>query len=421
MCFRSVSSCGVLFCAAIVAALIGCGDDSETNDGGGKKKNSRLKDTGPYAAITIVGESSFFGVVPSLGTGDYNVGENVETNGMFIHAYGRRVFLIPGNNNGSDEVEVYDVAKDNAFSLAGTLPGPSGSLPGDVLVVDDDTAYISFMTTGMIWRFDPMTLEKKAEIDLTGYAVGDGDPDTPADNSPEPAGMATKDGKLYVALNQSYNQQMMGRDGMWVAVIDIESDTVDTVIEETGRGYAFAGRAGGAEEAIFFDENGDLYVIAMASWGWAPGQTAGILRIRDGEETFDPDWEFMLTGAEFTKGKETLTAAYILQAFYAGDGILYASLHIPDHLKDEPDWVNDRAQTTVEIDLYNDTIEALPLPDTNNYCSDILVDGDLMVTSVFSGEGAGIYAYDIENEKVVGKPAVEVEGMLHMMALIEGE
>jgi len=409
-----------LACAggACIAFLGACGED-EPSTGAQGRGIEELEDTGPYAAITIVGDNSrFFGVIPSLAIGHYEPSDTVETDAMFIHTHGRRVFLVPGSGSTTSVVEVYDVAEDNGFSLAGTITAPSGSSPSDLIVVDDETGYLALMNAGVLWRFNPTTLQKTGEIDLTEYAVDDDDPETPADNSPDPAGMVVRDGKLYVPLNQTHSQAL-GRDGMYVAVVDIDTDEIETVIEDTTRGYAYAGRHGGADEVAFVDERGDLYVLALASWGWMPGQKSGFLRIKSGEQEFDPEWEFDLMAKEFTKDGETLKADYLLQTRYAGNGIVYATAHVPAHESNPPDWVNDKNHSVVEIDLYNQEIRALPLPDTNSYSSEVLFDDGLAVLALFSDSGAGIYAYDPDAESLIGLPAVTVDGMVHMMETIE--
>jgi hypothetical protein len=403
-------------CVALLGACSGDDESSPETAGGGLDE---LSDTGPYAAITIVGDNSrFFGVIPSLGIGNYEPSDAVETDAMFVYTHGRRVFLVPGSSSTTSVVEVYDVAEDNSFSLAGKIDARSGSSPSDIIVVDDDTGYLALMSVGVLWRFNPTTLAKTGEVDLTAYAVDDDDPETPTDNSPEPAGMAVKDGKLYVALNQSYSQSL-GRDGMYMAVVDMDTDEVETVIEDTTRGYAYAGRHGGAEEVTFVDERGDLYVLAVASWGWMPGQKSGFLRIKSGEQEFDPEWEFDLMAKEFTKDGQTLSADYLLQTRYVGNGIVYASAHVPAHESNPPDWVNDKNYTIVEINLYNQDIKALSLPDTNGFSSEVLFDDGLIVAALFGDSGAGIYAYDPHSESLIGEPAVRVDGMVHMMATIQ--
>ncbi len=412
--------CSVLFTTLLVAFAPGCEGDDETGGNDGvidtDTTTNPLAGTGPYVMLTIVGESRFFGVVDSLAIGNYDVNQAHEVQAMFIQPWGRRVFLIPAET-AANEVLVFDVAADNSIAQVGTITAPPSSYPADVMVVNETTAYLSLLDLGQVWAFNPTTLQVTAQIDLAPYAVDDNDPETPPDASPEPTSMAVKDGKLYVALNQSYNMSMMGRDGMYMAIVNMATNTVEKIVEDTSRGYAYAGRHGGSGDCTFVDEQGDLYTVSMASWGWAPGQRPGFLRIKAGEEVFDPNWEFDLSAfnIQLTSG-ETVTANYLLQVSYGGNGIVYASAHIPAHESDPPDWVNDRQMSFIRIDLYNKTIEALPFPDTNTYSSDIFLDGNLVIAEVMSEAGNGIYAYDTVTESMVGNPAIVVQGWAHMIS-----
>ena len=401
-----------LICLASASAVAACDEETGANSkqSGDVKANKAYKGMGPYAVLSYVGESTFIGVLDSLTGGDYTLGEAIEADAMAFSYHNGKLYIPPNHNGDGTDIEIYEVRKNGQLVPDGKLSTPAGAKPMDILFVSDDRAYVSLIEAGMVWAVDLNTLEATAEIDLTEFAVDDGDPDTPTDNSPEPSNLAVKDGKLYVTLSQTYNSMMMGRDGMQVAIIDMETNTVESVTEDTERGFAYAGRMGGTGGATFVDENGDLYVSAVGSWGWEPGQKSGFLRIKAGETEFDPDWEIDFSEYDLEIDGETLKTDYLHFSVYAGDGIVYGSGHIPAHESNPPDWINDRNYNLVEVDLYNRTVEALPLPATSAYASDMVMDNGLLVAPLLTKAGAGIYVYDPATGDAVKKPVLSTEG-----------
>jgi hypothetical protein len=411
-----------LWIAASTITWAACDEESDASDNKNKKPNthdSQYKDMGPYAVISYMGDSTFVGVLDSLTGGNYTLAKAHDVNPLALTCHNGKVYVFPNYAGGETTVSVYNVTEDNELVLDGTVSTPAGSAPSDMLFVSDDRAYLSLNEAGLVWEMDLDTLEPTAEIDLTEYAVDDNDSKTPTDNSSNPSNLAIKDGKLYVTLNQSYNQMMMARDGMYVAVIDMETNTVEKVIEDQDRGFSFAGRPFGLGESSFVDENGDLYVASVASWGWVPGQKAGFLRIKAGETAFDPDWEIDYSDYDLDIDGETVKMDYLNWSVYAGDGIVYGSGHIPAYDSNPPDWVKDRNYSLVEVDLYNRTVAALPLPASGYTGSNMTMDRGLLVAPLITKDGAGVYVYDPETGEAVTEPVIETEGAIAFIRKID--
>ena len=413
--FRALGICMAAFYA------FACDDDDadKTDDDNNEEETAEdpfdgdLSGTGPYAIISYIGEnmSAFADVIGSLdGGGTYAAKNAHEVEGGFLFNYNGRIFSPPEYGGGGTEIEIFTVDKDNTLSKEEEgMPVPADASPSGFLFIDDENAYMSLSESGAVWAFNPTTLEKSAEIDLQAYAVGS-DEDASDDTSPDPSNLVVKDGKLHVALCQSYNSMTMARPGMYVAVIDMENNEVEQIISDTERGFAMAGNIHSCDGAAFLDENGDLYVMAMGSWGWVEGQKAGYLRIKAGETKFDPDWEldFSTFNVDVTGG----VIDYLHYATYAGNGIVYGSAHVPGDESNPVNWVKDKCYSYVKVDIWNNTVEALPLPPTGAYGSDMVMDGDLMIAPMYTDEGTGIYVYDTVSGEVSCGPVLWTEGVV---------
>jgi hypothetical protein len=412
------------------------GDDTETSDGGDGGDAGSANDSdsdsdsggggatwepGPYAMLSIVGDSSFFlGVMESLDVGTYTLDASYEEWGQFVFCSGDKVFVTsdPSMGGSGNEMEVYSLGNDNTLTKEGTLVTDDGTTITDILYLNEEEAYVTLQYVGKVLKINPTTLKQTAEIDLSNLAIG-GDDSEEIDNSPEPSDMVVKDGKLYVTLNQSYYGLYMGRPGMHVAVIDMDTNTVEKTIDDVDRGYAFAGRTGGTGTTSFLDENGHLYINSTASWGYEPSQKPGLLRIKAGEEVFDPDWEFDLSEKTVTVDGEEMSVDHLLSIAYAGDGIAYAVGNIPALFSEKVDWIHDRTVAVLKLDLYNDTVEPLPVPRTSQYSADLRLDGDLLILPMYTDAGFGVYVYDTTTGDVVKEPTVALDAATFRFCVFE--
>jgi hypothetical protein len=389
---RILSAVGCCLVAASTIVWTACDEESDASDDKNTKQKadtSKYKGMGPYGVVSFVGETAFLGILDSLTGGDYMADEGFEVDAKYFFQNADKLWCFPDVSGTGTDIEIYNIGQDNALTREDILSTPGGAKPTDVLFVSDDKAYLALFEGGIVWEINPVTREQTAEIDLTEYTVGENS------TSPNPGGMAVKDGKLYVSLSQCYASMMMAEDGVYVAVIDMETNTVEQVIEDQ-RGFSYGGRPGGTGTVVFVDESGDLYLnaIGVGGWGFVEDQKGGFLRIKAGETEFDPDWEMDFAEYELTIDGETVTTDYLHFMVYAGDGIVYGTAHIPAHDSNPPDYVNDRNYSMVKVDLYNRTMEDLPLPATGAYASDMVMDGDLLVEPVLTDEGAGIWVYD---------------------------
>lgn len=138
--------------------------------------------------------------------------------------------------------------------------------------------------------FDPSTLRVTGEIDLAK---------TKRDGAPEMyyIGTAVRDNKFFLALSYFDANFNEAYDSAMIAVIDIATDKVEKVIRDNRTGHIFPN--GAALEAFAMDANGDLYVQGLGYTHVASGRDvpSGILRIKNGQTDFDPDYFFNLKEA----------------------------------------------------------------------------------------------------------------------------
>lgn len=138
-------------------------------------------------------------------------------------------------------------------------------------------------------KFNPTTMQVTGNVDLS-----------PLQKSKAKEvfylGMASRDNQLFMGINyQTANFSNVG-DSVYVAVINRTTDKVEKLIADgrtsiiwaSGTASAFGG------SSLFVDENKDVYVNGTGDGGKIP---SGIVRIKNGQTTFDKDYFFDLNKA----------------------------------------------------------------------------------------------------------------------------
>ncbi|MEM9996719.1 MAG: hypothetical protein AAF809_03375, partial [Bacteroidota bacterium] len=319
----------------------------------------------------------------------------------FIYGRGRSILAVP--NLFSDQVLRYDVGDGGALTVGGQLTLPGGSLSTDALWVSESRALVNAITTGIVTEFDPRTMTVTRTVDFTTLGIAR-NPDNPADTNPEPSTMVIRDGKLYVALQQQF-APFASTSGTDVAVLDAETLAFERVIRDDRS--AGAGR-GGAAESMFVDEQGDLYVYAVASFGFVPGQEGGFLRIRAGEMAFDPDYFLAVTSAQIDV-PGGLTGPLAGQFVYR-DGFVYTVSQTPGALSNPPNFASDLAFQPVRINLAAQTVEKLPLPPGTSASSGVVERDGLILFGLGTATATGVYSYDPATGQASDGPILATEG-----------
>ena len=159
-------------------------------------------------------------------------------------------------------------------------------------------------------------------------------------------------------------------------------------------------------------ESGDIYTFSPSSF--ASGYTqvtkkSGILRIKDGQQLFDPSYFF---DVETASG-----GAKLLSATYAGNGLLVARMQIPNTDDINKQWdafnVSIPVCQVAIIDLNNKTVthvKDIP-PHGGQYGSQGLVENGKVYLSVTSATAGEARIYEVDALTATAVKAAKIEGL----------
>jgi hypothetical protein len=277
----------------------------------------------------------------------------------------------------------------------------------NLLFISDTKAYATLGLINKIVVFNPSTMTKTKEIDLTKPELTfDGQ------GTPNPVGMILRDGKVFVGCLELADMPIC-LPGAYMIVIDEATDTPEKYISDSR-----ATSASFFDNELFMDEKGDIYVTCWASYGYTgTDQKGGFLRIKKGQTEFDPDYFFNITDMTFPD-IEGGKLQYIASVEYAGNGIAYAFGMCPAFFTG--DWVNDKTHYSLKIDWYNKTITPLSLPRTNAYSCSISKWGDEFLFGLTTASnGTGLFSYNHLTGTASSAPIVNAPGTIMDVAVFE--
>jgi hypothetical protein len=159
-------------------------------------------------------------------------------------------------------------------------------------------------------------------------------------------------------------------------------------------------------------ENGDIYTVSPSSY--AAGYTqvtkkSGILRIRNGQQSFDPSYFF---DVETASG-----GAKVLTATYAGNGLLVARLQLPGTDNENAVWgafeVTNSICKMAVIDLNNKTVtDITDIPvHGGQYGAQWLVEDGKVYASITSTPAGEARIYAIDPLTATATKAAKIEGL----------
>ncbi|MEM0962370.1 MAG: hypothetical protein AAGK21_07560 [Bacteroidota bacterium] len=324
---------------------------------------------------------------------------------FFVYAHQRGDEVITTQNIAGDEMTRYVRGADGALTETGRLTLPAGGVGSNVVWASDTRAYVSLLFAGQIIAFNPQTMTEIETLDLTTLGIAR-NPANPDDTNPEPGVMLVSGGKLYVGLQQ-FVAPFASANGIDVAVFDAATGAFERVISSDNS--AAPGRYG-FNQTMFVDENGDLYVYGIASFGFVPGQRPGFLRVRSGETEFDPTY-FLDTSA-ISLPVEGGATGTLNGMVYGGDGFVYGTIEVIAGRSNPPNFLTDFNWQPVRFNLAQRTGEVLPVPIGNGFSTGVgLIDGQVLF-GLSTEAASGIYAYDIATGQAGSDPIVTVSGQL---------
>lgn len=325
---------------------------------------------------------------------DLNV-EKTTTANALVHDKSGYIFTY------KDYVFVLEEAKDRLFKYkkntnrleksGNTLILPAKSTTNAMAFLNDNKGYITASGTGKVIVFNPSSMTILKEIDLSKYAIGEGD------NNPEPMGVIIRDNLLYVTLWQT-KSLFNPNPGCHVAIINTETDEPIKMISDDRAGMV---GSDGPTGDPFMDENGDIYFYCTGGFGYS-SENDGLLRVKKGKTEFDKSYYFPVKGQSIN-GISGNAADYMYSKVYAGNGKLYTYLNVPANASNPPDYVNDKSMQPFELDIYNKTFRKLDLLPTTAWSACVGIYDNNIVFGMSGEQGTGYYLYDYKAGKVIGK------------------
>lgn len=340
---------------------------------------------------------AYVGTMKDLEVTDFNNSKSRQTtNYPYVTLHNDDVFVMPQRYG--DIVRKYTRQSNGTLKETGSFTAPEASAPLGTVIENDTRGFCSLFNAGKILVFNPSNMSIIETIDLTTYGLGDGNPD--------PNVMALRNGKLYVACSQT-TDGFTSAHPVQILIIDINDDY--SIVSATDDRSTWAGSVN-EQKSIFFNENGDMYIFCVASYGFGgPTQKAGFLRIKNGETQFDPTY-FFNTSDYSIEGVPGNKVDYLQRMRYTGNGIVYSTGNIYSLASNPPDYVKDRTYGSFKVDLINQTIEKLELPYSNGMAACVLPHDEKILWGLATSSGVGIYSYDPATNTASEDPIVNTQG-----------
>ena len=303
--------------------------------------------------------------------------------------------------NSKAEITRYNLDANGNWIKMGALPVPAGSSACNIVELNSEKAYVSMQGIGMVMAFNPTTLTKITDIDLNDLKQ--------EGTNVSPATMVIRDGKLFVGLNQMNSQWMPEQNTIELAMIDTKTDKLEKHIVNSSIGFCFATRPVDSN-SIFLDENGDIYINCLGSFGFIPQYRGGIVRIKKGETDIDKDY-FIALDQTVVSGLSTTHADFLAAIYYGGNGKVYAYANAygldPDALTNP---YLSMTNIPVIIDLKEKTMSVIEgLEISNPQVISVTGHKNLIVFGSANKKANGFYTFNPATKETQG-PVIQVSG-----------
>ena len=389
-----------------MAAMAACGDDNKEQPtpqpGEGGKFEGIVFATSIPNADGSSGAAYLQGI-PKLtaNTIDNSKGRPTGFGTTPIVAPSGNVYSLPDYMGNSRSAIVRYVPNANGELVEkGKLELTAGAQACNVVEVNAEKAYVSCQGTGKIVVFNPTTMKQVKEIDLNAYAQ--------AGMNVAPSAMIVRDADLFVGLSQRDAKWMPTKASAELVVIDTKTDVVKKHITNTTLGLSTATRPIDPK-SIFMDENKDIYVNCIGSFGMDSDFPGGIVRIKNGTMEIDPDYSFKFSEVKVS-GLVGDYGKFLGTVCYMAGGKLYAYINAPQLDPDSKNPYLTIAYCPVEVDLYNKTITKIEgLGYSNPHACAVAKYGNKVVYGLSNKTEHGFFSYDPATKKVEG-PILKVTG-----------
>ncbi|WP_405328749.1 hypothetical protein [Fibrobacter sp.] len=372
------------FAASIFAA---CGSDSSSNasDSDDYKRE--------FATSISTGETMFIGTMSLDHTDDLGK-DFVEVGTRAGVVYYDNALFIADLDVGS--ISRYSLGENNKLGKVTAKLSLPGTWVNHIYFVNEEKAYLGGMLDSLI-IINPKTMKKTGAIDLSKYKDKDALVVSPGTG-------VIVDGRLYVGFLQNVNDYATGNEAQ-VAIIDVKKDKVLAVAKDDR--IAAVGSLDDSQNQAFTVLDGYIYCYSNASWGYAPGQVDGFLRIKVGETKFDEKYIWKVSEEVSIKD---ITAKgnfkYLSPATYPSEnGYVYSFLNVMVDLQQawtDMDSYHNNTCKPVQIDLAKKKIKALPIDYSSSWASYgkyVEDDGKVIFAVSTEKDGNAYFRYDPKTDK----------------------
>ena len=372
------------FAASLFAA---CGNDSSSNasDSDDYKRE--------FATSISTGETMFIGTMSLDHTDDLGK-DFVEVGTRAGVVYYDNALFIADLDVGS--ISRYSLAENNKLGKVTAKLSLPGTWVNHIYFVNEEKAYLGGMLDSLI-IINPKTMKKTGAIDLSKYKDKDALVVSPGTG-------VIVDGRLYVGLLQNVSDYATGNEAQ-VAIIDVKKDKVLAVAKDDR--IAAVGSLDDSQNQAFVVLDDYIYCYSNASWGYAPGQVDGFLRIKVGETKFDEKYVWKVSEEVGIKNlTEKGNFKYLSPATYPSeDGYVYAFLNVMVDLQQtwtDMDSYHNNTCKPVQIDLAKKKIKALPIGYSSSWASYgkyVEDDGKVIFAVSTEEDGNAYFRYDPKTDK----------------------
>ena len=375
----------LIFAASLFAA---CGSDSSNNASSDSDDYKR-----EFATSISTGETMFIGTMSLDHTDDLGK-DFVEVGTRAGVVYYDNSLFIADLDVGS--ISRYSLAENNKLGKVTAKLSLPGTWVNHIYFVNDEKAYLGGMLDSLI-IINPKTMKKTGAIDLSKYKDKDALVVSPGTG-------VIVDGRLYVGLLQNVSDYATGNEAQ-VAIIDVKKDKVLAVAKDDR--IAAVGSLDDSQNQAFVVLDDYIYCYSNASWGYAPGQVDGFLRIKVGETKFDEKYVWKVSEEVGIKNlTEKGNFKYLSPATYPSeDGYVYAFLNVMVDLQQtwtDMDSYHNNTCKPVQIDLAKKKIKALPIGYSSSWASYgkyVEDDGKVIFAVSTEEDGNAYFRYDPKTDK----------------------
>ena len=373
------------FAASLFAA---CGSDSSSNADSEKDDYKR-----EFATSISTGETMFIGTMSLDHTDDLGK-DFVEVGTRAGVVYYDNSLFIADLDVGS--ISRYSLAENNKLGKVTAKLSLPGTWVNHIYFVNEEKAYLGGMLDSLI-IINPKTMKKTGAIDLSKYKDKDALVVSPGTG-------VIVDGRLYVGLLQNVSDYATGNEAQ-VAIIDVKKDKVLAVAKDDR--IAAVGSLDDSQNQAFVVLDDYIYCYSNASWGYAPGQVDGFLRIKVGETKFDEKYVWKVSEEVGIKNlTEKGNFKYLSPATYPSeDGYVYAFLNVMVDLQQtwtDMDSYHNNTCKPVQVDLAKKKIKALPIDYSSSWASYgkyVEDDGKVIFAVSTEEDGNAYFRYDPKTDK----------------------